>query len=189
MKDERLQNLINNLEEQINNDNLTDINKFKYIYSVFKIKSKINKDLQIDFLNFLKSQNDILLAHDIANFFLSKNIKFRIHYKYVKGVGIKTNLNMLSLVWNVKKQMRNLKRVYNFKISTRKFTDKKKNKDFKQLVLEIANLKKNEIHRLSLDLNIQWKPSHRSFKNDRMDCHDYSWLCFQIIKCKILDKI
>ena len=184
MQDKKLASLINKLERQIQDHNLTTINKFEYLYSVFKINSTMGQDLQELFLEFLKSK-DVFLPHEIANFFLSNNMKFSIHFKYIKEAGIKSNLNMFLSINDVKKQLHKINKKHEFKFYTKKFTDDKKNKEFRQLALDIINKKDITITKLSLDLNLLWKPRYKRIEDYSMTMDEYSWLCFQIIKSRL----
>ena len=153
MTDKQLDSLVKSLEYQILKNNLKDINKFKCRFFVYKIKSTMTHNLQVDFLNFLKSKN-ILLPHEIYNFFLSKQLKFSVKFKPIIRAGLKMNYNMFCEYLRISKQLYEINKKYIFKFYKRNFVDEKKNKEFTQLNFKIINKKQLIFIKYSIDLNI-----------------------------------
>lgn len=185
MKDKKLENLIVNLEKEITNNNLRTINNFEYFFATYNIKSIMNQELQEKFLQFLKdldkSDNEIYY-YDIANFFLLNRIRFDIKFNYIKEIKLISNLVMWKLVTKLKLECLKLqlKDKYIIQINNKKF--KAKSKEYDQYGIDYFNRDKHKLYRLSVDLNIQWKPSHKSINDNRGSVDSYSWLMFQFVK-------
>lgn len=185
MKDKKLESLIVNLEKEITNKNLRIIDSFEYLFATYNIKSIMNQELQEKFLQFLKdldkSDNEIYY-YDIANYFLLNRISFDIKFNYIKEIKLISNLVMWKLVTKLKLECLKLqlKDKYIIQCSSKKF--KANDKEYNQYGIDYFNRDRHKLYRLSVDLNIDWKPSHKSINDDRGSVDSYSWLIFQFVK-------
>lgn len=185
MKDKRLESLIVKLEKELTSKNLRTIDKFEYLFSTYKIKSNMNQEWQEKFLQFLKDLNKSdgeAYYYDIANFFLLNRIRFSIKFNYIKEIELISNLVMWELVTKLKLECLKLqlKDKYIIQCSSKKF--KANDKEYNQYGIDYFNRDRHKLYRLSVDLNVQWKPSHKSINDNRGSVDSYSWLMFQFVK-------
>lgn len=111
---EFFQNVKNNVYE----GKFKELNRFEY--SCFKFEFKLdNEQYQREFSNFLYF-NDPLMPWDICNFFMSRNIRFSINFRYCPSVDLKSNYILSKTVLFLKKEIIRINILKNYnKIKTK----------------------------------------------------------------------
>lgn len=85
------------------NKNFEEINSFEYSAFKFNFHMVRQKDKE-DFIDFISSTNP-LFPSDLCNFFIDRNIKFRISFRYVKKLDFKSNWMLFKYMMFLKKEM------------------------------------------------------------------------------------
>lgn len=101
------------VKDEVYRGKLKELNGFDY--SCFKFKFKLdNEQYAKEFTNFLYYNNP-LMPWDICNFFHSRDIKFKINFRYCKDIDLKANYTLFKTVLFLKKEMIriNIMRIYN----------------------------------------------------------------------------
>lgn len=87
---------------------LKEINGYSYSYFKFKFKI-VEQAIQEEFAELIGS-DAFVMPWEICNFFLSKNIIFSIHFRYLLKKSPIKNFKALKLVMDLKLQQFNIKR-------------------------------------------------------------------------------
>lgn len=188
IKDKHLDSIINQLQKHINNKDLKTLTKITYQYNTYILKSKVGIDKQQKIVNFLKSYNDndkTILPIDFCNMLLENNIIFNIKFHYLNKCGILSNIRMFKHTLFIKKQCFKIFNKYKITKINKTFTDKNKNKQFRQLGILLENEVNYRLFRLTIDLNVLFKPKHVKEIRDNIIINDYSWLMFQLLTRKV----
>jgi hypothetical protein len=87
------------LKWQVYNKNFEQIKRFEY--SAFSFKFNIaTQDLQEEFVEFLCKEDESkdIMPWEICNFFLKRNIKYSLSFKYMKKAGLQLNYTLFKTV-------------------------------------------------------------------------------------------
>ena len=165
------------LKWKIYHGNFNKITKFNF--STFKFNFKIQSQIQQEeFVEFICSK-DLLLPWKLCNFFIKRNIKFSLRFRYLKTLKLKGNLNLLKCVLelNIKYlKFKITKLINNFKfINTI---------DKNSILIEILNKKQKSCYFIQADCNIWWRPRKTVKASVESNLVSIGWLFVQIGKIK-----
>lgn len=173
---------ITNLKWKITNKDYK-LNRFDF--GAFKFKFKIeNNEHKHEFVDFLEENKNLLLPWDFCNFFIERNIKYSINYRYLKEVNLKDNLYLLYLVIYLKKEkfLKNIKKPFAMTIERKEINGRKRI----SFLFQYFNHVKKSMYFIQTDSNIWWKPRKIEEKNENAEVTSFGWLFMQIGKYKNL---
>ncbi len=174
------------LRWKVYNKEFKQLNEFEY--SCFKFKFNIqSQKLQEQFVELICTDKT-LMPWDLGNFFLQNNIKFKIKFRYVKGLGFKGNYVLFKTVkWMQKEQLKIFIKEFisNYKFNIQLNKKEINNKNRINFEFQYMNVKKKTIYCIQADSNIWWKPKRIIKNTNNYDYKSIGWLFVQFAKMKI----
>ena len=164
----------NKLKWKVYHDEFKDIKTYTYNcfrYHVIITDQKILKD----FIDLVCDEGRVTQS-SICNFFIERDIKYKLRFRYLTKAPLKDNYKMFSQVlWlNFQKIKVIFNRTYNyeFKFDKKEIAGKIRN----HLLIRLIDIKNYKIYFLEADTNIWWLPKVKKTSSDSKNTFYVGWL-------------